>query len=84
MPTLESEAAFTKLTEKRARLNEISKQLHDALGNRASVAGEQRYRELQAQWDEAFREFQAATEQFAVSVKHLQEQVEARRNSERH
>jgi len=71
MPTPESAAAFAKLVEKRARLNEVSKQLHDALGDRSSVAGNTRYRELQAEWKQALREMEAATEEFATVIKHL-------------
>ena len=71
MPTPESAAAFAKLVEKRARLNEVSKQLHDAMADRGGVAGNTRYRELQAEWEQALREMEAATEEFAAVIKHL-------------
>ena len=71
MPTPESGAAFAKLVEKRARLNEVARQLRDALQNRASVSGEHRYRELQAEWDQALREMDQAAEEFSKIIKTL-------------
>ena len=68
MPTPESAA---KLVEKRSRLNELSKQLHDALADRSSVAGNTRYMELQAEWKLALREMEDATHEFAAVIKHL-------------
>ena len=82
MPTPESAAAFDKLVEKRSRLNDISKELHDALTDRTSISGNTRYRELQAAWDEAFREFESATEEFSAIVKRMHEEAEARRGEE--
>jgi len=76
MPTAESAAAFAKLTEKRARLNEVSRQLHDAMDNRSGVEGERRYRELQAEWDEALREMQAAMDEFSAIIKRLDSTAE--------
>jgi hypothetical protein len=71
MPTPESAAAFARLVEKRARLSEVSKQLHDAMADRSSVAGNTRYRELQTEWEQALREMEAATEEFSAVIKHL-------------
>jgi hypothetical protein len=82
MPTTESAAAFDKLVEKRAQLNDISKQLHDALAHRTSISGNTRYRELQAAWDDAFREFESATDEFSAIVKRMHEEAEARRIEE--
>ena len=78
MPTPESAAAFARLAEKRDRLNEITKELHDAMETRASLAGDRRYKELQAAWDEAFRELESATDEFSAIVKRMHE-TEARR-----
>ena len=75
MPTPESAAAFAKLVEKRARLSEVSKQLHDAMVDRSSVAGNNRYRELQAEWEHALRAMEVATEEFSVVIKHLHGQT---------
>ena len=71
MPTPESAAAFAKLVEKRERLSAVSKQLHDAIADRSSVAGSTRYRALQAEWDTALRELELATEEFSAVIKHL-------------
>ena len=71
MPTPESAAAFARLVEKRARLSEVSKQLHDAMADWTSVAGKTRYRELQAEWDTALRELELATGEFSAIVKKL-------------
>ena len=71
MPTPESAAAFARLVDKRERLNEVSKKLHDAMQNRVSVAGERRYKKLQAEWDKALRELQSATEEFSAIIKDL-------------
>ena len=75
MPTPESAAAFAKLAEKRARLGEISKELHDALADRFSIAGSARYKKLQAEWEFALRETEAATEEFSAIIKRLQEET---------
>jgi len=76
MPTPESASAFAKLVEKRARLSEVSKQLHDAMADRSSVAGTTRYRELQTEWEQALREMEEATEEFSAIIKHLHEDAE--------
>ena len=73
MPTPESAAAFAKIVERRTRLNEVSKQLHDAMGDRSSVDGNTRYRELQAEWELALREMEAATEEFSAVIKSLRD-----------
>ena len=75
MPTPESAAAFAKLVEKRARLNEVSKQLHDALADRSSVGGNTRYKELQVEWEAALSEMETATEEFSAVIKQLHGQV---------
>ena len=68
MPTPESAEAFAKLSEARARLNDISRQLKEALETRGSIAGEQRYREIQAEWEAAFKALEAATDEFSAIV----------------
>jgi hypothetical protein len=73
MPTPESAAAFARLVEKRARLSEVSKQLHDAMADRSSIAGSARYKELQDEWELALREMEQATEEFSAVIKHLHE-----------
>jgi hypothetical protein len=82
VPTPESAAAFAKLAEARARLNDISVELREALDGRGSVAGDRRYREVQAEWDRAFRAFELATEELSAAVKRMHGEVEARRASE--
>ena len=77
MPTPESAAAFAKLVEKRARLSEVSRQLHDAIADRSSIAGSTRYRELQAEWDTALRELELATEEFSAVVRMLHDDTGA-------
>jgi hypothetical protein len=79
MPTPESAAAFAKLVEKRARLGDVSKQLHDAITDRSTVAGNTRYIELQAEWELALREMKEATEEFSAIVKRLHDEAEANR-----
>jgi hypothetical protein len=75
VPTPESAAAFSKLVEKRARLSEVSKQLHDAMADRASIAGNTRHRELQAEWEQALRDMQSATEELAAIIKRLHDEA---------
>ena len=77
MPTPESTAAFANLVEKRARLNEASKKLHDAMQDRARVAGQGQYNKLQAEWDQALRDLQSATEQFSAVIKGLHHEAGA-------
>jgi hypothetical protein len=76
MPTPESAAAFAKLVEKRARLNEVSRELRNALKNRTSVFGDRRYQELQAEWEQALREMEAATKEFSAAITYLHEDAE--------
>ena len=68
MPTPETAEAFAKLSEARARLNDISRHLNEALETRGSMAGAQRYRELQAEWEAAFKAFETATDEFSAIV----------------
>ena len=69
MPTPDSAAAFARLVEARTRLSELSVDLRNALESRGqSSAAEQRFRQVQQQWDEAFQAFQAATDQFSAVV----------------
>ena len=52
---------------------EVSKQLHDAMADRSSVAGNTRYGELQTEWEQALRELEAATEEFSAIIQHLRD-----------
>jgi hypothetical protein len=61
MPTPESDAAFRKFVSTRERLAEATKQITGLnTQQHTSIAANQRYEELQTEWDEAFREFQEA------------------------
>ena len=83
MPTPESAAAFAKLVAARDRLTEITRRLNQAHpsesvnadGFRADAI---RYRDLQAEWDVAFREFEAATIAFTSLVKHMRDDLDPR------
>lgn len=68
--TPESEAAFAKLVETRARLNEVSRKLYDAMKDRAGVP-EGRYRELHVEWAQALRDLELATGDFSAIIKEL-------------
>jgi uncharacterized protein YukE len=72
VPTPESAAAFAKLVEARTLLNEISGQLREALEKRGSgPASEQRFREVQARWDEALRTLQQLTDEFSALIQDI-------------
>ena len=53
-------AAHTRLTEITRELNEASAQMH------ASNEGRQRYAHLQKEWEEAFQQFETATDKFSA------------------
>ena len=86
MPTPESSEAFTKLVEARNRLTEVTKLLNQAYSSTVGVnvndSEAVRYRDLQAEWDRAFREFEAATQEFSATVKQLREDMIARQKRE--
>ena len=85
MPTPESSEAFEKLVEARNRLTEITRRLNQASGETGAEGFKVdtvRYRALQSEWDTAFRQFEAATQNFNASVKHLREKLDASRKSE--
>ena len=72
MPTSESAEAFAKLVEARLRLNAVSVDLKNALESRGqSASANNRYRELQERWDEAFHAFEKATDQFSAVVRSI-------------
>jgi uncharacterized protein YukE len=79
VPTPESAEAFTRSAAACARLNEVTKLLNESHAGLSTEgqAGRQRYAELQAQWDEAFRAFEKATDDLSATVKKLHEDVEA-------
>ena len=74
MPTSESAEAFAKLVGARAHLNEVSAELRKALESRGqSRSADERYRELQKQWDKALHAFEKATDEFSAIVHSLRE-----------
>ena len=77
MPTPETAEAFAKLAAARARLNDISRDLNEALEARGTVAGEQVYRELQERWRDAFHSFETAAEEFHIAVRQAHDELEA-------
>jgi curved DNA-binding protein CbpA len=81
MPTPESAEAFKKLVEARDRLTEVTQRLNKAYSGTDGVTGT-RYRDLQAEWDTAFREFEAATLAFSMTVKQLREDMDIRQKGE--
>ena len=69
MPTPESADAFAKLVAARTRLTEITKELNEAsIQMHASNGGRQRYLDLQKVWEEAFENFETATNEFSAVV----------------
>ena len=72
-----SELAFSKLAASRKCLNEITKLLNECPATRyiGDETATRRYRDLQALWDEAYRAFAVATEEFSALVKRLPEIV---------
>jgi uncharacterized protein YukE len=72
VPTPDSVAAFQNLSAARARLNDVSRHLSEALALRGtSAAAEQRYRDLQKEWDEALQALQKSTDAFAAIVREV-------------
>jgi len=69
VPTPESAAAFANLVEARTRLTGITKQLNEAHAKRfASPELAQQYFQLQKLWDEAFKNLETATAEFAAVI----------------
>ena len=69
MPTPESADAFFKLVAARTRLTEVTKELNEASAQmHASNEGRQRYAQLQKEWEEAFQQFERATDEFSAVV----------------
>jgi len=70
-----SELAFSKLAASRKCLNEITKLLNECPATRyiGDETARRRYRDLQALWDEAYRAFAVANEEFSALVKKLPE-----------
>ena len=81
MPTTESAEAFAKLAAARANLTDITKQLNEAHAQLPSGGQEARqlHAELQEKWQEGFRAFEAATDEFSATVKHLHDEIESSR-----
>jgi len=80
VPTAES-AAFAKLAAARTRLNDVTKQLNDAHAKLATGGQAARlyHESLQREWDEAFQSFEAATDEFSATVRHLHDEIESAR-----
>jgi hypothetical protein len=86
MPTAESAEAFAKLVAARDRLTEITRRLNQAHPSESVNADSfradaDRYRDLQAEWDAAFREFEAATIAFSSLVKHMRDDLDSRQET---
>jgi len=63
VPTPESAEAFAKLVAARTRLTEITKELNEAsVQMHATNEGRQRYAQLQQEWEQAFKDFETATD----------------------
>jgi hypothetical protein len=62
-------------------LNEAAAKLQAKGGIAGSNDEGRRYVQLQTDWDEAFRAFEAATNKFAATVKHLHDDLELRRST---
>jgi len=76
MPTPECAKAFAKHVAARTHLNEVTRLLNES----HERGSRQRYDQLQAEWDMAYKEFQAATAAVSVTVKKLPEIVVALTN----
>jgi hypothetical protein len=77
MPTPESAEAFSRLVTARNRLSEITKQLNEIhAAPSQSKADVERYRQLQAEWDQAYREFEAASQAFTAGLKPFKEMMD--------
>ena len=76
MPTPESAKAFERLVEARNQLMDATKRLNEA--GRSST---DRSREVQAEWDVAFRAFEAAANDFTTSVEQLRDKLDANSGS---
>jgi hypothetical protein len=81
MPTPESAEVFSRLVAARARLNEVTRLLNESHAGLQSDgnAGRQRHAQLQREWEEAFRAFEKATDEFSATVKKLHQDVESHR-----
>jgi|SRR5688572_25907412 len=75
VPTPESAEAFAKLVEAREKLTEVTRQLNEAHAKGLIPENRQRYLDLQKEWDEAFKRFETATDEFSALVRKLPEMV---------
>lgn len=71
VPTPESAEAFAKLVEAREKLTEVTRQLNEAHAKGLIPENRQRYLDLQKEWDEAFKRFETATDEFSALVRKL-------------
>jgi hypothetical protein len=74
MPTPESAKAFERLSEARNRLVELTKRLNEVHSHK--VTDPVRSHEVQAEWNGAFLEFEAAAKDFTSRVQHLRGELE--------
>ena len=71
MPTPKAAAIFERLVAARNRLNEITKQLNSL----EPQLGSENRRLLESQWDNAFRSFEAVTQEFYESVRQARDEL---------
>ena len=79
MPTAESAKAFERLVEARNRLLEMTKRLNEAHSGTPRLKNDVPSREVQAEWNAAFRAFEQATKDFTESVKHVRERFDVKK-----
>jgi hypothetical protein len=69
VPTPESAEAFAKLVAARIRLTEVTKELNEAsVEMPTSNETRQRHAQLQQEWEQAFRDFEAATDELLIAA----------------
>jgi hypothetical protein len=80
VPTPESGEAFAKLVAARTRLTEITKELNRASAQmHVSNEGRQLYAQLQQEWEDAFQQFETATDEFSAVAHRVKDQLEERK-----
>jgi hypothetical protein len=78
MPTPDSAEAFSRLIAARNRLSDITKQLNKLHSIPSlSKADAARYKHLKAEWDEAFHEFEAASQAFTAGLKGFKDMMDS-------
>ena len=79
MPTPESAEGFARLVAARSNLTEVTRLLNESHAHSQSggQAGRQRHAVLQEEWEQAFRAFERATDEFSAIVKKLHQDNES-------